>query len=152
MNKLTRLQKRQLSAVGVRRWRMAPRPEQRGLLPNLSVVRLVARNRLLPGVLVWARVPFEDNILYKIRPAVVLGCRGRDVVILPCTSSPARHRRIDQPIELMDVETAGLRRPTAVRRTALSVDLVDVLTVIGELSDTDRRRVLCAAVVSRLAA
>ncbi|WP_319462720.1 hypothetical protein [Micromonospora sp. RTP1Z1] len=95
-------------------------------------------------------MPFEDNVQYKIRPAIVLGCRGRDVVILPCTSSPARHRRIDRPVELLDVETAGLRRPTAVRRTALSVDLVDVLEVIGELSDADRRHVFCAAVVSRL--
>ncbi|WP_406059383.1 type II toxin-antitoxin system PemK/MazF family toxin [Micromonospora sp. NBC_00860] len=152
MNKLTRLQKRQVSAVGVRRWRVANRPEQRAQLPNLSVVRLVARNRLRPGVIVWARVPFEDDVQYKIRPAVVLDCRGRTVVILACTSSPARHRRMDRPVELWDVEAARLRRPTAVRRMALSIDHVDVLDVIGELSGTDWDRVLGAAVVSRLGA
>ncbi|MGN9804039.1 type II toxin-antitoxin system PemK/MazF family toxin [Micromonospora sp. L32] len=152
MNKSTMLRKRDLTNVGVRRWRVAPGPADASL-PNMSVVRLVARTRLRPGVVVWARVPYRERDEYKIRPAVVFECRGRrDVVILPCTSSPSRYRYIGRLVELKHFGAAGLGRASAVRREAISIDLVDVLDVIGELSDFDADRVLAAAVVSRLSA
>lgn len=152
MNKTTMQRKRNLTDVGVRRWRVAPRFTDTAL-PNMSVVRLVARTRLRPGVVVWARVPYRERDEYKIRPAVIFGCRGRgDVVILPCTSSPSRTRRSRRLVELKDFEAAGLRRASAVSRDAISIDLVDVLDVIGDLSDFDSERVLGAAVVSSLSA
>jgi hypothetical protein len=104
-------------------------------------LRIVARNRLRPGTVVWVHVPFEDAEGDKIRPAVVLGCRGRDVVLLPCTTSVTRHQRPGY-VEIKHWQAAGLPRPTGVRRASLTVDYLEIVNIAGDLADEDAAAVL----------
>lgn len=142
---------RRLADIGVRRWRVAPSPVD-ARLPNFSIVRVIPRTRLRPGVVVWAHVPFAECDEYKTRPAVVLHCDGRDVTLLPCTSAASRHRRPDRYIELKHPDAAGLNRATAVGLKPFIVDVLDLLDVIGELSAADRQRAFTASALSPRAA
>ena len=103
--------------------------------PNLSVVKMVPRNRLMPGTVVWAHVPFDDVEDSKTRPAVVVAVRGRDVELLPVTSSESRYRYPHAYFEIDDPSTVGLDRRCAIRRRPVVVDRIDLLGVVGELDD-----------------
>src|SRR5260370_37378656 len=81
-----------MRAAGTRRRRMVPQPADLSLAV-VTRLRIVPRNRLHPGTVVWVHIPFEDVEGDKIRPAVVLRCHGRDVVLLPCTTSRRRRER-----------------------------------------------------------
>jgi hypothetical protein len=97
-------------------------------------------SRLVPGAVVWARVPFSDRDEYKIRPAVVCSVVGHSVTIRPCTTAP--HRHWYGVLDVEDPGAAGLRRPTGVRRRAITVDILDIVGTAGCLSDDDAGRVL----------
>jgi len=124
-----------------RRW-MVPPPAD--LSPAaVTRLRIVACNRLRPGTVVWAHIPFEDAKNDKIRPAVVLSCRGRDVVLLPCTTSVRRHQRPGY-VEIKHWQAAGLPRPTGVRRATLTVDYLEIVNTAGDLADEDAAAILPA--------
>ena len=117
--------------------RPAPRP-----VPTLATVRPVAMNRLRPGVVVWAHVTFRDGTGEKARPVVVVGTRGREVVVRPITSSPRRLEWPDRYTELADLAPAGATRPCAVAADPIVLDRIEVIGVAGALSDGDAAAVL----------
>jgi hypothetical protein len=113
---------------------------------NLSNVRLIPRTRLTPGTVIWAHVPFEDTEGEKTRPAVVIDLRGRDVVILPGTTAPARKTLGPRYVEVTDLDAAGLYRPTGIRQSEVVIDLIEIIDIVGTLSDPDASRILEAAI------
>jgi len=113
--------------------------------PNLCVVRPVAKTKLVAGAVVWAHVPYEDDDGEKTRPAVVVERRGRTVVLKPGTTSSTWRRYPHRYVEISDLETAGLRRPTAVRCDEVIVDLIEVIDLVGTLSDEDAAALLTEA-------
>jgi len=94
-------------------------------------------NRLRPGVVVWAHVTFADGTGEKTRPAVVVGTRGREVVVHPVTSSSRRHGFPQRYVELEDLAAAGVTRPCAVSVIEVVIDRIEVISVVGALSDVD---------------
>lgn len=104
---------------------------------------LVGLGALTPGTVVRARVPFADRDDYKVRPVIVLRRRGRQVSVVPCTSSQRATTAADIPIDQLDC--AGLTTPTTARtgRTVL-IDRVDCIEVLGYLGDEDTTRILRA--------
>jgi hypothetical protein len=113
------------------------------VVAELRRVRPVARNRLVRGAVIWARVPYVDEPDdSKMRPAVVVGVDGRTVHVLPITSSQKDSvRQSSLYILLRDWAQAGLTRPCLVTRRLVDIDVIDVATVAGELSDEDASRV-----------
>jgi hypothetical protein len=129
--------------------REAARKQGRGdrrarVVEELRRARPVARTLLKPGTVVWARVPFVDRPdSSKARPAVVSEVVGREVRLLPVTSSTKESvRRSPLYVRLEDWASAGLSRPCLVTRKVISVDVIDITTVVGCLGDDDRARVL----------
>ena len=116
------------------------------VLADLRRVRPVARSRLSPGTVVWARVPYvDDPDGSKLRPAVVAGLEGRTLAVLPVTSSQKDSvRQSSLYVLLRDWADAGLTRPCLVTRRVVEIDLIDVATVAGALSDDDMARVFPA--------
>ena len=111
---------------------------------DLRRVRPVPRTGLVPGTVVWARIPYSERPAdSKARPAIVLAVRGRDVDLLPITSSSKESvRRSDLYVALEAWAAAGLNRPCLVCRKPVTVDIIDVTTLAGELAEPDRTRVL----------
>lgn len=102
-------------------------------------------NRLAPGTVVWAHIGFRDGTGEKARPAVVVEVRGRDVVLLPATTSEKRHRLLDH-VEVLDLAEAGLDRPTGISTIPVVVDRrIDLTSIAGDLSEQDRQRVFSQA-------
>ena len=106
-------------------------------LPKLAVVEIVPMNRLRLGLVVWAHVPFQDDDGEKTRPAIVVRTADRTVELLPVTTSQARFRRPHQHVEIGDLDIAGLDRPSAAQLRTVSVDRIELVHIVGELSDTD---------------
>lgn len=122
--------------IGVRRWRSCPTGPDRTL--SLAVVKPVAKSQLVKGVVAWARVPFEEIDADKVRPVVIKSFDGTHVTVLPATSAASRHRFPDRYVELRDLIDAGLSRPTGVRKgREVLIDLIDVLGIVGQLSEND---------------
>jgi hypothetical protein len=132
-----------LRDAGIRRRRVVP-PSADLSLTAVTRLRIVPRNRLHPGTVVWAHIPFEDVEGDKIRPAVVLRCHGRDVVLLPCTTSVRRHQRPGY-VEIKHWQSAGLPRPTGARRASLTVDYLEIVNIAGNLADEDAAALLPAS-------
>lgn len=109
--------------------------EQGPKVRKLNEVRPVAKKRLRQGAVVWARVPFADGTGEKKRPAVVEERVGRTVTLRPITTSNNRHRL--NAHEVIDLTAAGLIRPSGVGLQSRQVDLIDVLSVVGELGHDD---------------
>jgi hypothetical protein len=126
------------------RGRQAVRPSADLTFAAVTRLRIVPRNRLHPGTVVWAHIPFEDVQGDKLRPAVVLRCTGRDVVLLPCTTSARRHQ-CPGYVEIKHWQAAGLTRPTGVRRTSLTVDYLEIVNIAGDLADEDAAALLPAS-------
>jgi hypothetical protein len=158
------VQSRRLRDVGKRRWRDGSMVAERDTERMHSVMRAttVPRNRLQPGVVVLARVPFErcgrdeDRVpagpqerepQEKVRPVVVVDVVGGECVCRPCTSSVSRHRRPWAYTEVEDLTGAGLSRPTGVKRRETTVALTDCIEVLGTLTDSDLDRVFAGACV-----
>ncbi len=116
------------------RWAKPSTPRR---LPKLAVVEAVPMNRLRLGVVVWAHVPFQHDDGEKTRPAIVVGNAGRTVDLLPVTTSATRFRRPYDHVELCDLDAAGLERPSGVRLRAVTVDRIELVHIVGELSDAD---------------
>lgn len=123
--------------VGVRRWR-EPAPVEFGRVHDVMRVTQVSWRFLDPGTVVWARVPYVDAEDYKVRPLIVIAASSTDVDGLACTTSLSRRRRNAQYVELQDLASAGLHRPTGVRRQPVRIPLTDIVSVLGALSDRDR--------------
>ncbi len=116
--------------------------------PRLSIVKPVPRNRLVPGVVVWAHVPFDDEPGEKTRPAVVVSASAHDVVVHPVTTTPKRHHYPDRYVEIIDLTDAGVIRPCAVATRTVEVPRIDLINITGELSTADAERVFGAGVES----
>lgn len=110
---------------------------------ELKVVHPVARSGLSRGTVVWARIPFVGAPAEsKARPAVVASVNGRNVEVLPITSSTKDSvRQSSLYVLLDDWVAAGLTRPCLVTRRPVVVDIIDLTTVAGSLSDADAARV-----------
>lgn len=113
-----------------------------GSMPNLATVKRVPRTRLVPGTVVWAHVPYEDRTGEKTRPAVVVERKGRDLTILPGTTSDRRWDLPGKYVEVRDRPAAGLTRPTGIRTTSVTVDLIEVVGVVGQLGESDTKSIL----------
>lgn len=101
---------------------------------------LLCLGALTPGAVVRARVAFTDCDDYKVRPVIVLGRCGREVTVVPCTSSPRATTDADIPIDQLDC--AGLTTPTTARTgRTLVIDRVDCIEVLGCLGTEDAARV-----------
>ena len=127
--------------VGVRRWRQMP-PERRFSWSKLFRAKPVAASRLLPGIVVWARVPYAEVDNWKTRPAVVKNVVGRQVTLLPGTSSTSRFRFPSQYVEVAWPIDCGLTRPTGFRRQEVIVDIVEVDDIVGALDASARAALL----------
>jgi len=103
----------------------------------MSIVRRIPRTQLTPGTVVWAHVPFADGTGEKSRPAVVLSRQGRDVELLPATTSMRRHRYPGQYVEIEDLESAGLNRATGVSLRPVIVDIIEIISITGSLRPTN---------------
>jgi hypothetical protein len=110
--------------------------------PNLSRFEPVPKCRLVRGAVVWAHIPFEEGEGEKTRPAVVIERRGRNVVLKPATTSSSWRRYPHRYVEIQDIGVAGLRRPTAVRSDQVIVDLIEIVDLVGRLSEEDAVAVL----------
>ena len=106
----------------------------------LTAVKRAARTQLTFGAVVWAHVPFEDEPTEKTRPAVVVELMGTSVSVLPATSAASRLRFRDRHVEIDDLDSAGLRRPTGVRLRTVRIDVVEVIEIVGRLGDDDAGR------------
>ena len=126
-----------------RRRQRGPSSDRERVLADLRRARPVARTRLSRGTVVWARIPYvEDPDDSKLRPAVVASVEGRSVGVLPVTSSQKDSvRQSSLYVLLRDWADAGLTRPCLVTRRLVEIDLIDVATVAGALSDEDMARV-----------
>lgn len=106
---------------------------------RLAVVHPVPLSRLTPGTVVWAHVDFREIDGWKTRPCVVVERRGREVVLLPGTTSERRHDLRDH-VELDDLAGAGLPKNTGVCARPVVVDRIDLVSISGSLSDADLLR------------
>lgn len=112
------------------------------VVAELRRVRPVPRSRLNRGTVVWARIPFADEAGSKTRPCVVTRVEGRDVHVLPVTSSTKDSvRQSPLYVVLEDWEAAGLSRPCLVTKREVVIDIIDVATVAGDLTAADAGRV-----------
>jgi hypothetical protein len=93
-------------------------------------------------------VPFAETDNFKTRPAVIKAIVGREVTILSASSSSSRSRYPTEYAELRDLDVAGLNRPTGVRRREITIDIIEVVVVVGRLSDIDMKSVFPSACVS----
>ena len=90
-------------------------------------------------------MPFEDGEGEKLRPAVVVGRDGRGVRIRRLSSSATR-LRFDFHLDVVDPDAAGLDRPCGIDlRSPSVVDVIEVVDIVGELSDADFVRLQVAA-------
>lgn len=107
---------------------------------DLTKVVPVPMNQLTEGRVVRARVPYSDCADDKPRPVVVVSRRGREVTVLPCTTRPHR-RAMQDHVDLDDLAEAGLSRPTGVSRRPITLDRIDLIEILGSLSDRDEAAV-----------
>jgi hypothetical protein len=90
---------------------------------------------------VWAHVPYEDGQGEKLRPAVVVERCGRDLTILPATTSASRWRYPNSSVEVRDLAAAGLTKPTGIKVRSVTVDIIEVVDIVGRLGEADRNSV-----------
>jgi len=103
----------------------------------MSIVRPVPLSRLLPGTVVWAHIPFADGTGEKSRPAVVIATESRDITLLPGTTSTRRFDLRNSYSEVIDLDAAGLNRPTGISRRPVTVDKIEIIMICGELAGDD---------------
>jgi hypothetical protein len=101
---------------------------------------LLCLGALTPGTVVRARISFTDCDDYKVRPVIVLRRRGREVTVVPCTSSPRATTAADIPID--QLACAGLTTPTTARTgRTLVIDRVECIEILGSLGAEDSARI-----------
>ena len=112
----------------------------------ITTVRPVALTALVPGAVVWGRFPPAGTRRSALRvsgfrPAVVTGRKGRTVVVRVLTASVRLIGAVGYtPLE--EWAQAGLDRRSALFGFDVEVDRTEILEVVGELGDADRRRCL----------
>ena len=100
------------------------------IVAGLNGVRLVSRRSLTPGTVVQARVPYRETDESKVRPALVLGCRGDVVVLRVFTSKERNAQRRGGGVE---VYHNGLR--CWVVNEAIELDRRDIVQVTAQRYD-----------------
>ena len=120
-----------------RRERSWPEPEGPPR-PCLLRVCPVPRSALVRGAVVWAHVPYANGRAgaWKTRPAVVVVAIGREVTLLPLTSSLVSRGR-PGVVEVRHWAEAGLSRPCSLVRRPVTLDRIDILNVVGRLHEDD---------------
>jgi len=112
--------------------------------PSLTTVKPIPRNRLNPGVIVWGHIPFNDGTGEKSRPSVVVEASAHEVVLMPCTTSAKRLEHPTKYVEVEDLNTAGMVKPSAVALRLVTIPRIDLISITGELSDADTERLIDA--------
>ena len=118
-----------------KRWSEKSPTAHRKVVP-MSVVRPVPLNQLHPGTVVWAHIPFADGTGEKARPAVVRSTRGREIELLPATTSTARFNAPGYS-QIIDLDTAGLHRRTTVHHRTVTVDRIEIINITGRVAAHD---------------
>ena len=118
-----------------KRWSEKSPTAHRKVVP-MSVVRPVPLNQLQPGTVVWAHIPFADGTGEKARPAVVRSTHGREIELLPATTSAARFNAPGYS-QIIDLDTAGLHRRTTVRHRTVTVDRIEIINITGRVAAHD---------------
>jgi len=95
----------------------------------------VPLSQLVPGKVVWVHVPFDDVDQSKTRPAIVVAERGREVELLPVTSSASRHCHPHEYVEVERPEAIGLDSKCAIGRRPVVVERNELLQIVGELDE-----------------
>jgi hypothetical protein len=131
----------------VRRWRQIGWPVRRHQAPLLSGP--IARNRLRPGLVVWAHIPFVDRAGWKTRPTIVVSVNREKVCVLPAYSTPSRWRFASRYVELRDLDQCRLPRRTGVRLRPIMIDAIEIVSVAGELNPDDWDRISLLAASDR---
>jgi hypothetical protein len=103
----------------------------------LSLVKRVPKTQLLPGTIVWAHVPYADGTGEKARPALIIGTRGRDIELLPGTTSDRRFALRTGYVEIQDLDCAGLHRKTGINLNPVIVDQIEIISISGSLGSED---------------
>lgn len=119
--------------------RRHPRPEpvrSRSLGTSLRDLKPIARNRVTPGLVVYADIVFAEGTGSKARPSVVLCIDGDAVTLVPLTGSPRPHRI---PVEFW--AEAGLNKCSFFEPRTVTVDRRTAITgVVGSLEVADFER------------
>lgn len=100
------------------------------LVDQLNHVHPVSKRSLTPGTVVQARVPYQERDEDKVRPALVLGCRGDCVVLRVFTSKPWNAKRHGGGVEVFH----NGRRSWVVN-DAIELDRGDILQVTAQRYD-----------------
>jgi mRNA interferase MazF len=77
-------------------------------------------------------IPFTDLTSRKVRPAVVIGVSGADLLLVPISS-----QRANPDFELVHWQAAGLNVPCGIKAQLASVDHKRVIKIVGKLHPTD---------------
>ena len=128
---------RQARNIGVRRWRQ---PTGRDFIRVHDIMRVgqpVALRFLQPGAVVLARISFSDSDDYKVRPVIIDSLTADGIRAHKCTTSLARLRRRELYVEISDLESAGLTRPTGIQREVLRITADLIVEVRGRLCGED---------------
>jgi hypothetical protein len=115
---------------------------------RLAIVQPVALNRLQPGVVVWAHIPFAECDEEKTRPAVVVARNGRNIDLLPISTSPARFRWVRGSVEVTELEAAGLTRACGIQQRKVTIDSIEIINIIGQLAEPDHLAVFGASLLA----
>ncbi len=104
---------------------------------SLEHIKPLPWTSLSPGVVVDARVPFDDGIRYKRRPAVVVDASKGRVLLFPVTTKVEQVAR--RPGRLLALaRDAGLREPRSVILwRPVPVERADLLCIRGHLVGSD---------------
>lgn len=100
------------------------------LVDQLNHVHRVSWRALTPGTVVQARVPYQERDEDKVRPALVLGCRGDCVVLRVFTSKPWNATRHGGGVEVLHNG-----RRTWVVNDSIELDRADILQITAQRYD-----------------
>lgn len=100
------------------------------LVDQLNHVHQVSRRALTPGTVVQVRVPYQERDEDKVRPALVLECRGDCVVLRVFTSKPWNAKRHGGGDEVFHNG-----RRTWVVNDAIEIDRANILQVTAQRYD-----------------
>ena len=78
-------------------------------------------------------IPFTDLTSRKVRPAIVIGCHGTDVFLVPISSVLSN---TDFPLQ--EWQQAGLNVPSGVKAQLATVEARLILKIVGAITAVDR--------------
>jgi len=79
-------------------------------------------------------IPFTDLTSRKVRPAIVVGCNGDDLFLVPISS-----QLFNTDFPLQNWQAAGLNVPCGVKAQIATVEERMDLKTVGVLTAADRR-------------